>query len=621
MRTRPLVRAGHVEVGAERGHVGRARAGWRAHRPHRPARRPRARSRRWPRTSGAVPIALLAAVTATSRVRSLTSSRVLLGRQLAGRRVELGPPHGRPRPAPAACTHGRTLASWSSRDTTTSSPGRQPVAERPRDQVGQRGRARPEHHAARVPADQVGHGGAGLRRRCAAPGGPGANAVVLLADGRAGDRGDRVGLPAATSGAGRPRRSARSPRRRAGYAPGRGRCRRSWPHATPRAGARKTDAVSDSDSIWAAGLVGSLGRRGGWDTEGARRGQTRRGHARTSISIGPASPGSTTTSSAARTTSRSTGEAASSCSQAAPGRRRASCGPTGRSCAASVRFLVDAGDAPVPRHRLRHPDRRQRARGRPAGRPGRAGGLRRHRPGRGRRTAGRCWRQRPRPRSSGPTCATPTRSSATPEVRRLIDFDQPVGLLLVSVLHFMPTTGRPAGGGGRLRDAMPAGQLPRHLPRRPRRPGRARRRSRSASCTSRPRSRAGPHARRRSRLLRRLRTGRAGTGVPAAVAAGLPGRDRRSPRVFPVFAGVGQKPWMTDATGVGPEMRRFMPRSGPAAFAHAWRGQLIASSRRSVVTKVSTPEMRVRSWSAVRRLADAPATRSIRPRAAGSGPD
>ena len=40
-------------------------------------------------------MALLAAVTATSRVRSSTRSRVLLGRQLAGRRVELRPPHRR----------------------------------------------------------------------------------------------------------------------------------------------------------------------------------------------------------------------------------------------------------------------------------------------------------------------------------------------------------------------------------------------------------------------------------------------------------------------------------------------------------------------------------------------
>jgi hypothetical protein len=55
---------------------------------------------------------------------------VLLGGQLGGR----GSTSAQRTVAPAAgaaCTHGRTSASWSSRDTTTSSPGRQVLASAP----------------------------------------------------------------------------------------------------------------------------------------------------------------------------------------------------------------------------------------------------------------------------------------------------------------------------------------------------------------------------------------------------------------------------------------------------------------------------------------------------------
>jgi hypothetical protein len=44
-----------------------------------------------------------------------------------------------------------------------------------------------------------------------------------------------------------------------------------------------------------------------------------------------------------------------------------------------------------------------------------------------------------------------------PEVRRLIDFDQPLALLLVAVVHFVSDTEDPDGILATLRDALPAG--------------------------------------------------------------------------------------------------------------------------------------------------------------------
>jgi hypothetical protein len=46
---------------------------------------------------------------------------------------------------------------------------------------------------------------------------------------------------------------------------------------------------------------------------------------------------------------------------------------------------------------------------------------------------------------------------AHPEVRQLIDFDRPVALLLVAILHFVPDDQDPAGIVARFRDALPAG--------------------------------------------------------------------------------------------------------------------------------------------------------------------
>jgi hypothetical protein len=44
-----------------------------------------------------------------------------------------------------------------------------------------------------------------------------------------------------------------------------------------------------------------------------------------------------------------------------------------------------------------------------------------------------------------------------PDVRELIDFDQPVAVLIVAILHFVSDADDPVGIVGRLRDAMPEG--------------------------------------------------------------------------------------------------------------------------------------------------------------------
>jgi hypothetical protein len=44
-----------------------------------------------------------------------------------------------------------------------------------------------------------------------------------------------------------------------------------------------------------------------------------------------------------------------------------------------------------------------------------------------------------------------------PEVRELIDFDQPVALLLMAILHFLPDEQEPFGIVARFRDALPTG--------------------------------------------------------------------------------------------------------------------------------------------------------------------
>ena len=46
---------------------------------------------------------------------------------------------------------------------------------------------------------------------------------------------------------------------------------------------------------------------------------------------------------------------------------------------------------------------------------------------------------------------------ADPQVRGMLDLDQPVGLLLIAILHFIPDSDDPHGLVGRLLDALPSG--------------------------------------------------------------------------------------------------------------------------------------------------------------------
>ena len=61
----------------------------------------------------------------------------------------------------------------------------------------------------------------------------------------------------------------------------------------------------------------------------------------------------------------------------------------------------------------------------------------------------------------------PDKILADPETQLLIDFTQPVALLLLAVLHFVPDVANPGQILATLRDAVPPRQLPGHLPRLP----------------------------------------------------------------------------------------------------------------------------------------------------------
>ena len=163
VRAEELVRRAGEEVGAERGRCRRARARCSGRRRRRAGPRRRAPASAMAATSGRVPIRLEAAVTATSLVRSertaatcSTSSSPVSGSKSAQRTVA---------PArSAAWIQGRTLASWSSRVTTTSSPGPQPgpaSAPGPSSAGSSTGRTRPP----RVGVDEVGHRGPAVGQR------------------------------------------------------------------------------------------------------------------------------------------------------------------------------------------------------------------------------------------------------------------------------------------------------------------------------------------------------------------------------------------------------------------------------------------------------------------------
>ena len=256
-----------------------------------------------------------------------------------------------------------------------------------------------------------------------------------------------------------------------------------------------------------------------------RRRSTRRGRTR---------PGCTTTSSAGRTTSRPTARRRTKVLRHSPYVRTAA-RENRAFLGRAVRYLAaEAGHPAVPRHRHRAAHHEQRARGRAGGRAVLPRRVRGQRPAGARARAGAAD-LRPRraaPPTSTPTCATRRRSCPTPVVREVLDFSQPIALMLVAILHFIPDEYKP-GGDHRDPARRPAArQLPRRLaPHDGARPEPARPRG-SASM----RERGDAHAAaglRRVRLARvlRPRAGAARRGARVGVAAaGTPGRGRCRPR-------------------------------------------------------------------------------------------
>ena len=100
-------------------------------------------------SSGTLPTALLAAVTATQRVRS--REHRLHGRRRRSSVPGSGSAKRTSAPArSAAISHGATSPSWSSRVQTISSPGDERAADGGGERERERGHARAEHEAARV---------------------------------------------------------------------------------------------------------------------------------------------------------------------------------------------------------------------------------------------------------------------------------------------------------------------------------------------------------------------------------------------------------------------------------------------------------------------------------------
>ncbi len=63
------------------------------------------------------------------------------------------------------------------------------------------------------------------------------------------------------------------------------------------------------------------------------------------------------------------------------------------------------------------------------------------------------------------TCATPEAILASPVVREVLDFSQPIALMLVAVLHFIQDEDKPGGDRRGAARRPAAGQLPRRLAR------------------------------------------------------------------------------------------------------------------------------------------------------------
>ena len=177
--------------------------------------------------------------------------------------------------------------------------------------------------------------------------------------------------------------------------------------------------------------------------ESTRRGRTRRG--------------CTTTTSAARTTSPPTA-----------GRR-----PRARAWAAGriglrenrrflgrvVRYLAaEAGVTAVPRHRLGAADHGERPRDRAGGRPVMPGRLRRQRPDGARARPGAALLRAPgahRLHPGRPEVAAG--HPGRPVTASVLDFGQPIALMLVAVLHFLRDEDKPEDVISTLLDALPPG--------------------------------------------------------------------------------------------------------------------------------------------------------------------
>ena len=125
-----------------------------------------------------------------------------------------------------------------------------------------------------------------------------------------------------------------------------------------------------------------------------------------------------------------------------------------------------------------------------------------------------------------------------PETRTLIDFDKPVALILVAVLHFLMDAQEPYGIVERLRDAVAPGSylVVSHVTNQDN-PRLWRRRPRGSTNAAWPTAR---HGRRGDpELLRRLGAGPAGTCICAAVAAELAGRRAQASGAVLVPRGYG----------------------------------------------------------------------------------
>ena len=123
----------------------------------------------------------------------------------------------------------------------------------------------------------------------------------------------------------------------------------------------------------------------------------------------------------------------------------------------------------------------------------------------------------------------PDKILADPETQLLIDFTQPVALLLLAVLHFVPDVANPGADPRDPARRGPPRQLPGHLPRLPGRQARhGGQRDRRVQQPGRGEP-AGAHPRRDRGPVRRLHPGGAGAGMDTRMAARLTRRCAGEP--------------------------------------------------------------------------------------------